>query len=108
MLSRRPDHDDGSGDNDQIVALPDTVFAKAISTVALDEMIRLRQRFNRKQLDNWHNKYHLMEKEGGAWYKGTVLVMTREEGDRKVLLEGYYDALTARYPGATKTLLALS
>jgi len=71
-------------------------------------MIRLRQRFNRKQLDNWHNKYHLTEKEGETWYKGTALVVTGEEGDRKVLLEGYHDMLTAGHPGATKTLQALS
>jgi len=38
-LSRRPDHDDGSDDNEQIVALPDDLFVKAIKTATLDENI---------------------------------------------------------------------
>jgi hypothetical protein len=39
-LSQRPDHNDGSRDNDQIVALPDELFAKfakVVSMAMLDE-----------------------------------------------------------------------
>jgi hypothetical protein len=38
-LSRRPDYDDGAEDNQQIVALPDEVFTRVISTATLDEKI---------------------------------------------------------------------
>src|SRR6266851_751477 len=35
-LSRRPDHNNGSDDNEQIVALPDDLFVKAIAMAMLD------------------------------------------------------------------------
>ena len=35
-LSRRPDHDDGSEDNNKVVMLPDKLFIKVIGMVALD------------------------------------------------------------------------
>jgi hypothetical protein len=41
-LSRRPNHNDGMGDNNQTVALLDKVFIKAVSTVELDHKIRIR------------------------------------------------------------------
>jgi hypothetical protein len=43
-LSRRLDHDDGSVDNDQVVALADLVFARAVLTAMLDERIISRQK----------------------------------------------------------------
>ncbi len=39
-LSRRPDHDDGSDHNNQVVALLDEVFVKAITITTLDGEIR--------------------------------------------------------------------
>ncbi len=45
-LSRRPDHDDRLGDNDQMVALLDEVFARAVSTIALDKMVWQKQNKN--------------------------------------------------------------
>jgi len=38
-LSRRPDHNNGLGDNDQVVALPDEVFTRAVSIIALDKTV---------------------------------------------------------------------
>ena len=38
-LSRRPDYDDGSNDNKQVMALPNKLFAKMIKTTALDQQI---------------------------------------------------------------------
>ena len=35
-LSRRPDHNDGSNDNEQVMVLPDELFTKVIETTALD------------------------------------------------------------------------
>jgi len=39
-LSRRPDHNDESENNKQIVALPNKLFAKAVLTLTLDEAIQ--------------------------------------------------------------------
>jgi len=42
-LSRRPDHDNGSSDNEQVMALPNELFTKMIETMALDQQIRQKQ-----------------------------------------------------------------
>jgi hypothetical protein len=38
-LSRRPDHDDGTGDNEHVVALPNAVFAQMISVAAREQAV---------------------------------------------------------------------
>jgi hypothetical protein len=38
-LSRRPDHDDGKGDNEDMIALPDEVFVRTLSLSAFDQRI---------------------------------------------------------------------
>ena len=38
-LSRRPDHDNGSGDNKNVIALPDKLFIKMIETTVLDQQL---------------------------------------------------------------------
>jgi hypothetical protein len=38
-LSRRPDYDNRSGDNEQVVALPDHAFIWLLSTTELNERI---------------------------------------------------------------------
>jgi hypothetical protein len=58
-LSRRPDHDDGAGDNDQVVALPDTVFARMISAATLDQTILTRQCQYKAEFEEWGPKYKL-------------------------------------------------
>ena len=68
-LSRRPDHDDGSNDNDQVVALLDNMFIKAISMAMLDEKLRKRQKNCQPQLEGWKGKYHLRKEDDGTWYK---------------------------------------
>ena len=42
-LSRRPDYDDGSGDNEGVVALPESLPIKAIETMGLDQIIAVLQ-----------------------------------------------------------------
>ena len=38
-LSRQPDHNDGLADNNQVEALADLVFTRAVSIATLDERI---------------------------------------------------------------------
>lgn len=42
-FSRRPDFDDGSKDNEEVVALPDQLFIHIIEVAALDEQIGQKQ-----------------------------------------------------------------
>jgi hypothetical protein len=104
VLFRRPDHDNSLGDNDQVVALPDEVFARTISMVTLDKAIRLRQQVNQLLIEEWASKYHLSVKDNGVWYKGTALVVTGDKNDYRALLEIYHDTLTAGHLGIAKML----
>jgi hypothetical protein len=103
-LSHQPDHDNRAGDNDQVVVLPDSIFAHILSTTALDEMIILRQKVNCLQIEKWKTQYPLEEREGCTWYKDRVLVVTGNNEDKRALLEVYHDAPLARHPGVVKTL----
>jgi hypothetical protein len=38
-LLRRPDHDDSSNDNEGVVALPESLFVKAIEMTGMDQII---------------------------------------------------------------------
>ena len=42
-LSRRPDHDDGSQDNEEVIALPDSLFARALMIGKEEKQIREQQ-----------------------------------------------------------------
>ncbi len=65
-LSRRPDHDNGSDDNNQVVALSNEVFVKAITMTTLDGEIRQRQRKDQTRIGSWKDRYHLMARSDGA------------------------------------------
>jgi hypothetical protein len=64
-----------------MVALPDKVFARVISTATLDKMMRLQQRNNQHKIEEWKEKYHLSKGADGAWYRASALVMVGEDED---------------------------
>jgi len=106
-LSHRPDYDNGSGDNEQVVALPDNVFIWLLSTVELDKCICQRQKQDLRQLEAWQKQYGLTETDQQVCYCSRVLVVQGNNKDKKALLKWYHNAPTARHAGVTKTLQAL-
>ena len=52
-LSRRPDHDDGSQDNEEVVALPDSLFARALTIGAEEKRIREQQQVDKNLFEEW-------------------------------------------------------
>ena len=81
-LSRRPDYDDGTEDNQQVVVLPDSVFICLLSATTLDEKIRKQQHAVSKELESWQDLYTLVQKEDRSWYKGRALVVTGDDEDK--------------------------
>jgi hypothetical protein len=102
-LSRRPDHDDGSTDNESVTALPDELFTKVIETTAIDQQIRRNQIIDKEIIKRWRQEGWKLEKKDGAWWKERGLVITRPEQLQKGILETYHDAITAGHPGAART-----
>ena len=105
-LSRRPDHCKGEEDNNQVTALPEKLFLRAMEFMAVERQIQLDQIQKQEVIKQWQEKYDLQEKDGG-WWKGTAAVITRPEEMAPELLQRYHDSPTAGHPGITKTVRQL-
>ena len=105
-LSRRPDHDDGAQDNKEVVALPDSLFARALSIGMEEKRIRKQQQADKGLFEEW-KKLHQCEEEDGVLFRKGALVVTSGEEIYRDLLRRYHDGITARHPGMWKTWQAL-
>jgi len=110
VLSRRPDFEREAREmKKEVIALPDHLFIRRISTAAAEEGVRLHQtdEQHKVKLQMWIEKYKL-QKRRGQWWKGEALVVVGSEDTRRMLVEIYHDSPTAGHPGMAKTLKALS
>ena len=89
-MSWRPDHDDGSQDNEEVVALPDSLFARALAVGKEDKQIRDEQKENKDAWGEWKCLHNCKEKEG-ALYKGEALAVMGGGEIYKDLLKQYHD-----------------
>jgi Integrase zinc binding domain len=106
-LSRRPDYDDGSQDNEEVTALPDSLFIKLIESTALDKQIRNQQRLDKELLEKWNKPHQLAKDSQGVWWKGRALVTTGGDDMKHTILHTYHDSITAGHPGVWKTYASL-
>ena len=105
-LSRRPDHNEGTKDNEVIIALPDSLFARALQISKLDKDIRTLQKRNHEVFTQWKRSYQCQEI-NRILYKDGALVVTTKGTARRDLLKHYHDGIMAGHPGVWKTLLGL-
>ena len=101
-LSRRPDHDDGSQDNEEVVALSDSLFARALTIGAEEKRIREQQQVDKNLFEEW-KRIHQCEEEDGALFRKGALVITGGKENYRDLLKRYHDGTTAGHPGVWKT-----
>jgi hypothetical protein len=106
-LSRRPDLKPEEGDNEDVVALPDAIFAKVLAITQAEDDIAKGQSEEEKQIQQWNTKYGLTQDEEGIWRKGTAVVVAQPQTWKKSIVEHYHDAHTAGHPGVWKTLFAI-
>ena len=107
-LSRCPNHDNRTGDNEQVVALPNIVFVQVLLTSALDTLIHQQQQVHSRQIEEWHMANKLERKGDLAWYRDQALVVIGEDSNKKVLLELYHNSPTVGHPRQDKMLRVLS
>ena len=100
-LSRQPDHDDGSKDNESVLVLPEELFVHVIETTALDEQIRQNQ--NEEVIKTWIKKGWKIHRKEDTWWKDLAIVVTNPEEIQKALMEMYHDGDTAGHPGIYRT-----
>ena len=103
-LSRRPDHDDGSEDNEEVVALPEALFVHAIQIGKLKRDIRDNQQKADQQI--WINDHGCQQEEGILYHEGTLVVVDHRT-KAKEILQRYHDSITAGHPGIWKTWQAV-
>jgi hypothetical protein len=71
VLSRRPDYDQGTEDNTNVVVLPDHVFARTIATLTQQH------RQDEEHLKLWVDP-HQLKCLNGMWYKEGRVVVTED------------------------------
>jgi len=57
--NRRPDYDNGSKDNEEVVVLPESLFIKAIETKGLDQIIAKLQEQQAAKMNKWGEEHNL-------------------------------------------------
>jgi len=111
VLSRCPDFEREAKTmkKEEVIALPDHLFLRRISTAAAEEGVRLHQtdKQYKEKLQAWI-KEHKLHKRQGQWWKGEALAVVGSEDTRRMLVEIYHDSPTAGHQGVAKTLKALS
>ena len=85
-LSHQPDHDDGSWDNEKIVALPDSLFAWAIEMGTLDKKIWDQQQVDKDIWTKWKRVQKCTEEEGALFKDGALVVTAGEQLYKDILL----------------------
>jgi len=91
-LSRWPDYNNGTGNNKQVTALPDELFARIVETMALDQQVQRQQQSDENQILEWQKQYQDIWKDDREWWKGRALVVTQPEEIEKDLVEHYHDS----------------
>ena len=105
-LSQQPNHDDGSQDNEEVVALPDSLFVRALNAGKEDKQILERQKVDKDVFEEWKH-LHQCEERDGVLYQNEALVVTCRGEIYKDLLKRYHNGTMAGHPGVWKTWQAL-
>jgi len=102
-LSRRPDYDNGSKDNKGVVALPESLFIKAIETEGLDQIIAKMQEQQASAMNKWEEEHNLRRDKQGWYHKGIALVVPEDSKLQRDLVELNHDSPMVAHPGIDKT-----
>ena len=95
-LSRRPDYDQGTKDNENIVVLPENVFIRAV-TIAGDE-----QEQEEETMKLWVD-LHKLKHVHGIWYKEGRCVITGSLTNKHAIIKSRHDPPIYGHPGISKT-----
>ena len=95
-LSRRPDYDQGTCDNENIVVLPENVFVRTV-TIASDK-----QEQDEETVKPWVNP-HKLKYINNVWYKEGRRVITGSLDDKRNIIRSCHDPPIYRHPGISKT-----
>ena len=92
-LSRQADYDQGEGDNESVIVLPEEVFIRTTTTLPpQDERV----------LKPWINAHNIVKIQG-KWWKDNCEVVTAEPIQRRQIISQHHDPPTMGHPGISRT-----
>ena len=94
-LSRRPDYDQGTNDNQDITMLPDKLFICALASQELNQ--------DKEVLKPWVDS-HKLKQISGTWWKGNQFVVTTDVPSRRAIVQMHHDLPAYGHPGISRTL----
>ena len=94
-LSRRPDYNQGTNDNQDVTVLPSKLFIRAL---ALQELKQ-----DENVLRPWVDP-HKLKQISGMWWKGNQLVITTDMPSRHTIVQMHHDPPAYGHPGISRTL----
>src|ERR1700677_3796860 len=101
-LSRRPDHDQGTNDNSNVLVLPPHLFIRANTFSSIDDRARACQLLQKDLLLGWASTFPLKSVDGLYWY-GDRLVVVDDLPLKRGVISLYHDSPTAGHPGISNT-----
>jgi hypothetical protein len=97
VLSRRPNYDQGQDDNQNIMVLPEQVFARAMEVIP-DHTVQ-----NKTTLKPWIDSHQLKQHQG-TWYKDRRQVVTGDNKAKRHIIQSHHDSPVFGHPGISKTI----
>ena len=104
MLSRRPNYDQGEKDNQNIVILPEDMFIKWGTISYIPEEPPQQDEGIIRQWAGTHD----LKKVNGEWWKETCKVITREEPEKRKIIQAYHNIPAYGHPGISWTKCYIS
>ena len=105
-FSRRPDHDNGASDNEDVVVLGPELFANAAEILNLEQEVFAAQKEHRNKIEKLREDFPLNELNKKWFHHGRPVVPEVEELRWRLLLQ-YHDHPLAGHPGITNTTASL-
>ena len=96
MLSRRPDYDQGTHDNENIIVLPEHVFVRAV-TISNEE-----EGQDEEAVKLWIDP-HRLKRINNVWYKEGKRVVTGTRDHKCTIIKSHHDPPVYGHPGISKT-----
>ena len=94
-LSRRPDYDQGTADNQNVTVLPDKLFIRALASQESNQ--------DEEVLKPWVDP-HKLKQISGTWWKNNQLVVTADIPSRRTIVQMHHDPPAYGHPGISRTL----
>ena len=97
-LSRRPDHDTGEDDNQDVVVLPDALFVRTVTTIHTNHEDQ-----DERALKPWIDP-HELKKVNGVWYKNARKVTTDIGEGTRAVIKAHHDSQVYGHLGIARTI----